>query len=136
VVVLYAAAALSCAHHTVFDRIKNGDFSMVSQGRYDHPARFLDEGREYHSSILKIRTVIEKYFDLMPLITEQYYTVEYDLVFTYKYALLDTMRHSVVLRYFARTHNDPVLAGYQIFFVYDTIAKEIIEIFTNEVPLE
>jgi hypothetical protein len=40
------------------------------------------------------------------------------------------------LRYFARTHHDPLLAGYEIFFSYDNHKKRISTIYTNEVPLE
>jgi hypothetical protein len=109
---------------------------MVQQGRYEHPARFLDEGRGYLDQILEIRRSIEKHIDLMPQIARQYYNVGDDLTFIYKYALLDTVNHCLVLRYFARTHHDPLLAGYQIFFVYDTIARDVTKVYTNEVPLE
>lgn len=125
-----------CARRSVFDRIKDGDYSMVQQGRYDRPAVFLDEGREYCTAVLDIRRIIEKHFDLMPLITRQYYTVDPDLRFTYKYVVLDTVAHTFVLRYFVRTHNDPLIAGYEIFFACDTATRQVVEIFTGEVPLE
>jgi hypothetical protein len=128
--------SICCAPQTVFDRIEDGDFTMVNKGRYDRPAVFLDEGREYRASVLEIRRVIEKHFDLMPLITKQYYPVDRDLAFTFKYVLLDTIDRCFVLRYFARTHNDPLLAGYEIFFASDTATKQVTGIFTGEVPLE
>jgi hypothetical protein len=126
---------LSCVHQTVFDRIEQGDYSMVSKGRYDQPAMFLDQG-QYQEPVLKLRRIIEKHFDLMSDITRQYYKVEDNLVFAFNYASLDTVGDKFVLRYFARTRQDPLLAGYQIFFVYDRVLKQFTRIYTSEVPLE
>jgi len=128
--------ATFCAHHSVFDRIAEGDLSMIIKGRYSRSAVFLDEGGIHCKQVLKIRTMIEKHFHLMPLIAEKYYQMDREPVFTFKYVLYDTVDHCYVLRYFARMHRDPVLAGYEIFFNYDADTKRIIEVYTNEVPLE
>ena len=135
-VLLFTAVVLSCAHHTVFDRIENGDFSMVEKGRYNHPAMFLDEGGAYRDQVLDIRRSIEKHADLMPLIARQYFHVASDPVFTYKYVMLDTLNDCFVLRYFAYVYKDPRLAGYEIFFRYSNQRQDITGIYTNEVPLE
>ena len=125
-----------CQTYNPLERLKQGDFSDVEMGKYRGPTIFLRDGAQYKDIIDKIREAIEQDHDLFPEITRKYYDVPDILVYKFKFAALDTVMDNFVLRYFARIYNHPIIAGYQIQFVFRVDSRRLTRIYTKEVALE
>ncbi|MEO0206569.1 MAG: hypothetical protein ABIL22_07850 [candidate division WOR-3 bacterium] len=91
---------------------------------------------KYEKLVEKYRREIEKNTDLLPLITRQLFDVKEDLIYQYKFTWLDDTNKFLIVRYFAHIYKDPIFAGYQILFVYDTKTNKLLRIFVSDVPLE
>ena len=132
-----ACLALSnCSRKTILQRIDDGDLSGVYQGRYQGTTRFLRDGSEYTETVDAIRAEIAAHEDLLMVMTEKYFPVDELKPYTFKFAMVDDAQAELILRYFARLPDHQVFAGCQLQFVYDLATRQIVKIFTAEVPLE
>lgn len=94
------------------------------------------DGAEYKRVVDGFRSEIEKNRALLLMITKEHYDVSGMLFYKFKFAALDSIRTYLILRYFARIYNHPLLAGYQIQFVFNAESRELVKIYTAEVALE
>lgn len=127
---------ISCKKRNEFQKIHDGDFSIVDKGTYRGTTIFLRDGGEYKDVVDTFRTEIEAHEDVLPSITRKFFFVLETLIYKFKFVTLDKEKNCFILRYFARTMNHPVYAGYQIQFVFDVDTKNLIQIYTSKVPLE
>jgi hypothetical protein len=135
---LFVFILLSAVCHT-YDPLKNirqGDFDIVSMGKYRGTITMLRDGAQYKEIIDGLRSEIEQNRDLLPEITRRHYDVPEILVYKFKFAALDSVMANIILRYFARIYDHPILAGYQIQFVFSIDSGALVNIFTSEVGLE
>ena len=116
--------------------MRTGDFKDVNQGTYHGKPIYLPQPGEYETLVARFRAQIEKNMDLLPVITQRFFSVNEKLNYQYKFTSVDPDSNYLVLRYFARILRHPIYAGYQIQFVYDMPTRQLIRIFTAEVPLE
>lgn len=129
-------STLACHTYNSFKSLEQGDFSLVFSGRYKEATTFLRDGAEYKSVVDGLRTEIEKNLFLLSKITKEHYDVSGTLVYKFKFAALDNVSNYLILRYFTRIYNHPLLAGYQVQLVFDAESRELVRIYTAEVPLE
>lgn len=129
-------STLTCHTYNSFKSLEQGDFSLVFSGRYKEATTFLRDGAEYKSVVDGLRTEIEKNLFLLSKITKEHYDVSGTLVYKFKFAALDSVSNYLILRYFTRIYNHPLLAGYQVQLVFDAESRELVRIYTAEVPLE
>lgn len=134
--VFFILFSMVCQTYHPLERIKQGDYSVVVMGKYRGTAIFLRDGAQYKNIIDRIRDEIEKDSHLFPEITRHHYDIPELLVYRFKFAAIDTVEDNFILRYFARIYNHPILAGYQIQFVFDTESLRLVHIYTKEVGLE
>jgi hypothetical protein len=125
-----------CTQYNPLKDLKNGDFSLVSMGKYRSKTAILKDGGAFKDLVHALREEIEEHKDLLPLITRVHYDPDDSLVYKFKYAALDSISNSIVLRYFARIKNHPIIAGYQIQFIFHVHSRELLDIYTLEVDLE
>jgi hypothetical protein len=130
------AATIGCGKKDLFRDIRSGDYSLVEKGSYRGTTEYIGSGDSLARTIARYRGGIEKDPDLLPKITRYCYRVPDILVFRYKMALLDRSAHALVLRYFAPIYDDHLIAGYQVFLVFDLDRDELIRACVSEVPLE
>jgi hypothetical protein len=129
-------AATGCSRKSLLQRVDEGDLSSIYQGRYKGTTRFLRDGAEYKETVDALRREIDAHEDLLMVMTGKYFPVDELMAYTFKFALIDEAQRELILRYFARLPDHPVFAGCQLQFVYDMDTRQIIKIFTSEVPLE
>jgi len=127
---------LACQTYNPFKSLNQGDFEIVCPGKYKEATIFLRDGAEYKRVVDGFRSEIEKNRALLLMITKEHYDVSGMLFYKFKFAALDSIRTYLILRYFARIYNHPLLAGYQIQFVFNAESRELIKIYTAEVALE
>jgi len=127
---------LACQTYNPFKSLKQGDFEIVCAGKYKEATIFLRDGAEYKRVVDEFRSEIEKNRALLLMITKEHYDVSGMLFYKFKFAALDSIRTYLILRYFARIYNHPLLAGYQIQFVFNAESRELVKIYTAEVALE
>ncbi len=127
---------LACHTRNSFKSLEHGDFSLVFSGKYKEATTFLRDGAEYKSVVDGLRTEIGKNPFLLSRITKEHYDVSGALVYKFKFAALDSVSNYLILRYFTRIYNHPLLAGYQVQLVFDAESRELVRIYTAEVPLE
>lgn len=134
--VIFVLLSVVCQTYDPLKNLKRGDFDIVKMGKYRGRAIFLRDGAQYKKSIDVLRSEIERDGDLLPKITRIHYDVPEILVYKFKFAAFDSMMDNFILRYFARLYDHPILAGYQIQFVFNADSRELVSIFTLEVGLE
>lgn len=127
---------LVCAKRNEFQKIRDGDFDIITKGTYHGTTIFLRQGGEYDRLVNDLRTKIERDRDILPMITRRFFFVSERLIYKFKFAALDEEKNYLILRYFARIMNHPLYAGYQIQFVFLLNTKGLTQIYTAEVPLE
>lgn len=127
---------LACYTYDSFKSLKQGDFSLVFSGKYKKATTLLRDGGEYKGVVDGLRTEIEKNLFLLSRITKEHYDISGTLVYKFKFAALDSISNRLILRYFTRIYNHPLLAGYQVQLVFDAESRELVRIYTAEVPLE
>jgi hypothetical protein len=125
-----------CVKPDRFEIIKNDDFSSVNKGQYRGTPAFLRDGAKYKPMVDDFRSDIAEHFPLLPKITRHIFDIQDSLLYKFKYAAIDSNANVLILRYFSRIYNHPMLAGYQIQFVFDLQSTGLSEIFVDEVPLE
>ncbi len=128
--------SVCCSRPDIWYKMRQGDFEIVEKGDYRGTLIYMPNPGEYEKFVSKYKKEIEKNIDLLPLMTRKLFIVEEDLVYQYKFTWLDEQNKFLVLRYFAHIYKDPVYAGYQIQFVYDTKTNKLIKIFVLNIPLE
>lgn len=134
--VLLALLLMVCHVYDPLKELKQGDFDIVEPGKYHGTTIFLRAGTPYKDVADILRHEIEQNRDLLPIITRKHYDVQERLVYEFKFAALDSIRDTLILRYFARIYDHQILAGYQIQFVFKAGSRELVSIFTAEVGLE
>jgi hypothetical protein len=134
--VIFVLLSVVCQTYDPLKNLKQGDFDIVKIGKYRGTAIFLRDGAQYKESIDVLRSEIERDGDLLPKITRIHYDVAEILVYKFKFAAFDSVMDNFILRYFARLYDHPILAGYQIQFVFSADSRELVSIFTLEVGLE
>jgi hypothetical protein len=127
---------MRCRQKDMFQKIRDGDFSIVVQDTYRGHAIFLRDAGEFEDVVVELRTEIEENMDVLPVVTRKFFSVSQELHFKFKLIMFDKEKDYLILRYFARIGEHPLYAGYQIQFVVDRDARRIIKIYTAEVPLE
>lgn len=127
---------ISCSQTDIWHKIRQGNFELVEKGDYRGRLIYMSHPGKYEKLVERYRREIEKNSDLLPLITRQLFAVKEELIYRYKFTWFDETNKMLVLRYFAHIFNDPVYAGYQILFVYDTKTNRLVKIFVLNVPLE
>lgn len=127
---------MGCRQKDVFQKMRDGDFSIVAQDTYRGHAVFLRNAGEFEDVVVELRSEIEKNKDMLPLVTRKFFSVSQELHYKFKLIMFDKEKDYLILRYFARIAEHPLYAGYQIQFVIDIDARRIIKIYTAEVPLE
>ncbi len=135
-IMLFMFLAIVCKEEEALQKIKEGNFDMVNKGTYHGTAIYLRQGGEYKDLVDTFRNEIEKNRDVLPMITKKFFSVSETLIYKFKFVAFDESTNYLIVRYFARILDDPVYAGYQIQFVYNIETKNLVEIFTAEVPLE
>ncbi len=133
---LFCLILILCHHSDIWHKMRQGNFEFVEKGDYRGTLIYMSHPGRYEKLVERYRHEIEKNIDLLPRITKQFFDVKEDLIFQYKFTWLDDNNKFLVLRYFAHIYKDPVYAGYQILFVYDTKLHKLIKIFISDVPLE
>ena len=133
---LFVFSLTVCQTYNPLKDLKQGDFGIVSVGKYHGTTIFLRDGAQYKSVIDEIRDEIEGNRYLLPKITRLHYDVPGSLVYKFKFAAHDSVMDNFILRYFARIYDHPILAGYQIQFVFNTHSRALLNIYTSEVGLE
>ncbi len=127
---------IACRHADEFKKIRDGDFDIVEKETYRGTPMYVGQGGDYQDLVTSLRLDIEKNIDLLPLITKNFFSVEYQLSYRFKFAAIDKEKSYLILRYFARIPDHPLYAGYQTQFVFDVHTKKLLKIYTAEVPLE
>ncbi|UCG90951.1 MAG: hypothetical protein JSV97_07640 [candidate division WOR-3 bacterium] len=127
---------ISCRHADEFKKIREGNFDIVEKDTYRGTPVYMGQGGDYKELVTSLRLDIEKNIDLLPFITKNFFSVEYELSYRFKFAAVDREKSCLILRYFARIPDHPLYAGYQIQFVFDMHTKKLLKVFTAEVPLE
>lgn len=131
-----SSLVMRCRQKDVFQKIRDGDFSIVAQDTYRGHAVFLRDAGEFEDVVAELRAEIEKNINLLPVITRNFFSVSQELHYKFKLIMLDKEKNYLILRYFARIAEHTLYAGYQIQFVVDIDARRIIKIYSAEVPLE
>lgn len=126
----------NCPHKSTFDRLDDGDFTIVTKGTFRGKTIFLRDGGQYRETVDAYRVAIESRLYLLPMIIRKHYIVPEKLDFLFKYATIEQERELLILRYFARVLHHPVHAGYQIQFVFEMENNTCTAIYASEVPLE
>ncbi|MGB3342208.1 MAG: hypothetical protein WBB37_12105 [bacterium] len=134
--VVFVLLSAVCQTYDPLKNLKRGDFDIVNMGKYRGTALFLRDGAQYKEIIDVLRSEMERNGDLLPKITRIHYDAPGILVYKFKFAALDSVMDNFILRYFARLYDHPILAGYQIQFVFNADSRELVSIFTFEVGLE
>lgn len=129
-------AVLSCKKNDLFNDLRSGDYRLVVKGTYNGTAEYIGQGENYGPAVKRYRWLVEKNIDLLPRLTRVHFSAPGYLNYGYKMALLDRLKNFLVLRYFARIYGDPLIAGYQLFFVFDLSRDKLARVFSSEVPLE
>jgi hypothetical protein len=129
-------AIAGCNKKDVFCEIRNGDYDLVVKGSYNGTADYIGQGENYTPAVKRCRRLIEKSLNLLPMITRRHFSAPGNLNFDFKMVLLDRAGNSLVLRYYAPIFGDQIVAGYQLFFVFDLSRDKLTRIFSSEVPLE
>jgi hypothetical protein len=127
---------VNCRGAEIFRTIKNGDYGLVVKGSYNGTADYIGQGENYTPAVKRYCRLIEKNIDLLPQITRHHFSAPGTLNFDFKMVLVDRQNNFLVLRYFAPIFGDHLIAGYQLFFVFDLGRNELIRIFSSAVPLE
>ncbi len=136
IVVILSFLLFCWCHKDIWYQMRHNNFELVEKGTYRGTLKYMPQPGQYEKLVNKYRREIENNLDLLPLMTMQHFPVKEALVYQYKFTWLDEENNFLVLRYFAHIFNDPIYAGYQILFVYDTSNNRIIKIYVSEVPLE
>ncbi len=135
-ILIFLFVMIVCSKVDVFKKIRDGNFDIVAKGTYRGHAIFLRQAGEYEHLVNDLRSEIEKNRDVLPMITRKFFFVPQELFYRFKLIMLDNKKNYLLLRYFARVTDHPIYAGYQIQFVFDLESKNLIAIYTAEVPLE
>ena len=135
-VVSLLAIFIACPRKNIFEKIINDDWSIVATGRYQGKTIFLPDGGDYKTLVDQIRAEISQHKEVLPMVTTHFFPVYNNLTFKFMYGAFDEEKNYLILRYFARIYEHPVYAGFQIQFVYDVNKKNIVTIYTAEVPFE
>ncbi len=131
-----SSLVMRCRQKDMFQKIRDGDFSIVAQDTYRGHAIFLRDAGEFENAVAELRAEIEKNMDVLPVVTRKFFSVPQELHYKFKLIMFDKEKDYLILRYFARVTEHPLYAGYQIQFVIDIKTRRIIKIYTAEVPLE
>jgi len=139
--ILFSAAVLlilsvRCHEPDILRTIKNGNYGLVVKGSYNGTADYIGQGENYTPAVKRYCRLIEKSIDLLPQITRHHFSAPSTLNFDFKMVLVDRQNNFLVLRYFAPIFGDHLIAGYQLFFVFDLSRNALIRIFSSAVPLE
>ncbi|KPJ74560.1 hypothetical protein AMJ52_00125 [candidate division TA06 bacterium DG_78] len=108
----------------------------MTKGRYAGNATYLPQLQEFESLIEQFRDEIETQYDALLLISKHFFPTDETLSYRFKFVAHDEEKNYLIIRYFARTMNHPLYAGYQIQFVFDIHSKKLLHIYTDEVALE
>jgi len=127
---------VNCRETDILRTIKNGDYSLVSKGSYKGTADYIGHGENYIPVVDRYRRLIENNINLLPKITRHHFSAPETLNFDFKMVLLDRSNNLLVLRYFAPIFHDHLIAGYQLYFVFDPGRDRLTRIYSSEVPLE
>jgi hypothetical protein len=133
---LLTVAALGCGKKDIFYGLRAGDYDLVVKDSYRGTAEYIGPGDDYGPILKRYRRQIEKNLDFLPRITRHHFRVPDILHFDYKMVLLDRTNDFLVLRYYAPIRGDHLIAGYQLFFVFDLDRNKLVRICSSEVPLE
>ncbi|MEO0137564.1 MAG: hypothetical protein ABIL39_07945 [candidate division WOR-3 bacterium] len=125
-----------CSHPDIWQKIRQGNFESVERGDYRGTLIYMPHPGKYERLVERYRREIERNIDLLPWITKHFFDIKEDLIYQYKFTWLDEGHKFLVLRYFAHIYKDPIYAGYQMLFVYDTRSHKLIKICVTNVPLE
>lgn len=121
---------LGC-HEGIKRVITKDDFAVVRPGRY--PGYTIPFGE---SEIMKgWKSRFDDDQQLLNLVVQRVYPLLGDLHYRYTSTRFDRENNRTVVRYFGRVVDDPVIAGYQIQFVFDAKNK-LIMVCVSSVPLE
>lgn len=138
-VVLFVLSLLclgsACAKPDALKSARSGDLSMVCNEPYHGHLAFLYGTEEYSRVIEELRQAVEKEPGVLDRMTAAFFDEPHrDYVF--KYGALDRTDNFLVLRYFARVVDHPLIAGYQVQLAFDIGSRACREIYVSEVPLE
>jgi len=136
IITIFIFLTATCSRVDEFTKIREGNFEIVEADTYRGTPMYMGQGGEYKDLVKSLRVNIEKNSDVLPLITKEFFPVSEKLLYRFKFAALDREKDYLILRYFARIVNHPIYAGYQIQFVFDIHSKQLVYVFTAEVPLE
>ena len=135
-IVFVLVSVVSCGDGSGIKAVRAGDYSIVSKGTYHGRLKFLGYGGEDLESVDRLRAEIEQdEMILLNMITDRFHTLPH-AAYKFKFAAVDEISGCLVLRYFARIVEHPIIAGYQIQFVFKRATGRLLKIFTAEVPLE
>jgi hypothetical protein len=129
------ALAAGCASQ-IAARVAQNDFALVQEGRYPGRARIANGDPALEKLVKPWRAEIEGNPELLRAIAEKYFSLPEESHFKYMYVGEDASADQVVLRYFAHDPHPIIMAGWQIFLVFDRRAKSLAAVYASEVPLE
>jgi hypothetical protein len=135
-IIVFLSLIIFCKQNNEFQKIRDGNFNGVTKGRYAGNATYLPQPLEFERLIERFRNEIETQSDVLPLISKHFFPADEMLSYKFKFIAHDAEKNYLIIRYFARTTNHPLYAGYQIQFVFDIYSKNLIHIYTDEVALE
>jgi hypothetical protein len=135
-IIVIGLFSVVCINRGIFQEIRDGDFAHVTKGRYAGNPTYLPQPHEFERLIEHFRDEIETQIDVLPLISKHFFPIDEMLSYRFKYVAYDEEKNYLIIRYFARTMNHPLYAGYQIQFVFDIYSKNLVHIYTDEVALE
>jgi hypothetical protein len=135
-IIIFLSLIISCKQNNEFQKIRDGNFDTVTRGRYAGNATYLPQPQEFKKLIEQFRNEIESQIDVLPLISKHFFLTDEMLSYRFKFVAHDEEKNYLIIRYFARTMNHPLYAGYQIQFVFEVHSKKLVHIYTDEVALE
>ena len=133
---IFIFAIMTCRSINELQKIRDGNFALVTKGKYQGRLNYLNPSNEYEKVIETLVETIHKNGDVFPLITHHCFTVAESLSYKFMHCSVDQEKNVLVLRYLARTTDNPLYAGYQIQFVFDIDSKTLVQTFMAQVPLE
>jgi hypothetical protein len=136
VTVMVVSFSVTCTKRGIFQDIRRGNFDSVTKGRYAGHASYVPQPQEFERLIAQFRDEIETHIDVLSLISNHFFSTDETLSYRYKFVAHDEEKNYLIVRYFARTMNHPLYAGYQIQFVFEVHSKKLVHIYADEVALE
>ncbi len=125
----------SCAKPDALRSALSGDLRMVYEKPYRGHLTMLYGTEEYSQTIEELRQAVEKEPGVLDQLTAAFFE-EPHREYGFKYAALDRACNLLVLRYFARVVDHPLIAGYQVQLAFDVDSRACRQINVSEVPLE